>query len=257
MPGCASNRFPERMEPELRAAGLADARVQVLHAFEVTRAADIRAMVLIGSGDKVVPGMVMAAARLDLPSIMLYGGPTRAGTHNNRKVFLETVYDGVGEHLLGKLTREDLEGLEDNHFPFAGACDTATSGNTAGIHTARRCGATHRTDGHRSVLGAADAGHHPRNHLFRNCHSHRSGRNRSRLRGRRRVRVPSGAECAQLPVHDSACGNHDGVHRRGSVFPVRDEPPCAWRPGRTGWSLSTPNQIRRRGLLQPFASIST
>ena len=93
------------------------------------------AMVLIGSGDKVVPGMVMAAARLDLPSIMLYGGPTRAGTYNNRKVFLETVYDGVGEHLLGKLTREDLKGLEDNHFPFAGACDTATSGNTAGIHT--------------------------------------------------------------------------------------------------------------------------
>ena len=93
------------------------------------------AMVLVGSGDKVVPGMVMAAARLDLPSIMLYGGPTRAGTYNNRKVFLETVYDGVGEHLLGKLTREDLKGLEDNHFPFAGACDTATSGNTAGIYT--------------------------------------------------------------------------------------------------------------------------
>ena len=93
------------------------------------------AMVLIGSGDKVVPGMVMAAARLDLPAIMIYGGPTRAGIYKNRKVFLETVYDGVGEHLLGKLSREDLKGLEDNHFPFAGACDTATSGNTAGIYT--------------------------------------------------------------------------------------------------------------------------
>lgn len=93
------------------------------------------AMVLIGSGDKVVPGMVMAAARLDLPSILLYGGPTRAGVYRNRKVFLETVYDGIGEHLLGKLSEEDLKGLEDNHFPFAGACDTATSGNTAGIYT--------------------------------------------------------------------------------------------------------------------------
>ena len=93
------------------------------------------AMVLIGSGDKVMPGMAMAAARLDLPAIMLYGGPTRAGIYRNRKVFLETVYDGVGEHLLGKLSREDLKGLEDNHFPFAGACDTATSGNTAGIYT--------------------------------------------------------------------------------------------------------------------------
>ena len=93
------------------------------------------AMVLIGSGDKVVPGMAMAAARLDVPAILIYGGPTRAGIYKNRKVFLETVYDGVGEHLRGKLSETDLKGLEDRHFPFAGACDTATSGNTAGIYT--------------------------------------------------------------------------------------------------------------------------
>ena len=93
------------------------------------------AMVLIGSGDKVVPGMVMAAARLDLPAIMLYGGPTKAGIYRGRKVFLETVSDGVGEHLRGKLGANDLKGLEDNHFPFAGACDSATSGNTAGMYT--------------------------------------------------------------------------------------------------------------------------
>ena len=93
------------------------------------------AMVLIGSGDKVMPGMVMAAARLDVPAIMIYGGPTKAGIYKGRKVFLETVYDGVGEYLLGKIRAEELKGLEDNHFPFAGACDTATSGNTAGIYT--------------------------------------------------------------------------------------------------------------------------
>ena len=93
------------------------------------------AMVLIGSGDKVVPGMVMAAARIDVPAILLYGGPTKAGVWRNRKVFLETVYDGVGEHLLGDLSKEDLLGLEDSHFPFSGASDTATSGNTAGLYT--------------------------------------------------------------------------------------------------------------------------
>lgn len=93
------------------------------------------AMVLIGSGDKVMPGMVMASARLDIPAIVLYGGPTRAGVYKQRKVFLETVYDGVGEHLLGKISEEELKGLEDNHFPYSGACDTATSGNTAGIYT--------------------------------------------------------------------------------------------------------------------------
>lgn len=93
------------------------------------------AMVLIGSGDKVMPGMVMAASRLDLPAIMIYGGPTPVGYYKGRKVFLETVYDAVGEHIRGKVSRDDLKGLEDNHFPWSGACDTATSGNTAGIYT--------------------------------------------------------------------------------------------------------------------------
>jgi len=93
------------------------------------------AMVLIASGDKVIPGMVMAASRLDIPAILLYGGPTPAGVYEGKKVFLETVYDAVGQHLIGDCSAEHLRGLEDNHFPFSGACDTATSGNTAGIYT--------------------------------------------------------------------------------------------------------------------------
>lgn len=93
------------------------------------------AIVAIGSGDKVMPGMVMALARLNLPALMIYGGPTPVGLYKGRKVFLETVYDGVGEHIRGELSATDLKGLEDNHFPFSGACDTATSGNTAGIYT--------------------------------------------------------------------------------------------------------------------------
>ena len=93
------------------------------------------ALVMIGSGDKVMPGMVMAAARLDLPAIMLYGGPMPVGIYKGNRVFLDTVYDAVGEHIRGELSAEELKGLEDNHFPFSGACDTATSGNTAGIYT--------------------------------------------------------------------------------------------------------------------------
>lgn len=92
------------------------------------------AMVLIGSGDKVVPGMIMAAARINVPSIFLYGGPSRAGVVDGKKVFLETVYDGVGEHIRGMISESELKELEDNHFPFSGACDTATSGNTAGLY---------------------------------------------------------------------------------------------------------------------------
>jgi dihydroxy-acid dehydratase len=92
------------------------------------------AMVLIGCGDKVVPGMIMAAARIDVPSMFLYGGPTKAGVVDGKKVFLETVYDAVGEYLREKITEFDLKKLEDNHFPFSGACDTATSGNSAGMY---------------------------------------------------------------------------------------------------------------------------
>lgn len=92
------------------------------------------AVVLIGSGDKVVPGMVMAAARLDVPALLLYGGPTPHGEHNGRKLFLETVYDGVAEVVRGALDEAELAAYEDRLFPGPGACDTATSGNTAGMY---------------------------------------------------------------------------------------------------------------------------
>ncbi len=92
------------------------------------------AMVMLPSGDKVVPGMVMAAARLDVPAIMLYGGPTPHGVYKGKKLFLETVYDGLGAVQRGNLTEEELQAYEDRLFPSAGACDTATSGNTAGIY---------------------------------------------------------------------------------------------------------------------------
>lgn len=92
-------------------------------------------LVLLPSGDKVVPGMVMGAARVNLPALLLYGGPSRAGMYNGRKVFLETVYDGVGEYLRGAISREELRGLEDAHIPTPGGSDTASSGNSAGIYT--------------------------------------------------------------------------------------------------------------------------
>ena len=95
----------------------------------------VDALVLLASGDKPTPGMVMAAARLDLPAILLYGGPTRHGLYDGKKLFLETVYDGVGEVVRGELSEDTLRHWEDALFPGPGACDTATSGNTAGIYT--------------------------------------------------------------------------------------------------------------------------
>jgi dihydroxy-acid dehydratase len=92
-------------------------------------------LVLLTGGDKPTPGMVMAAARLDLPSILLYAGPTVHGLHRGKKLFLETVYDGVGEVTRGELDPATLAAWEDQLFPGPGAGDTLTSGNTAGIYT--------------------------------------------------------------------------------------------------------------------------
>ena len=91
-------------------------------------------LVLLTGGDKPTPGMVMAAARLDLPSILLYAGPTVHGMHRGKKLFLETVYDGVGEVVRGELDEATLRAWEDNLFPGPGAGATLTSGNTAGIY---------------------------------------------------------------------------------------------------------------------------
>jgi len=91
-------------------------------------------LVLLTGGDKPTPGMVMAAARLDLPSILLYAGPTEPGMHLGRKLFLETVYDGVGQVVRGDIDEATLRHWEDRLFPGPGAGATLTSGNTAGIY---------------------------------------------------------------------------------------------------------------------------
>ncbi|MBP8532291.1 dihydroxy-acid dehydratase [Streptomyces sp. MK37H] len=95
----------------------------------------VDALVLLTGGDKPTPGMVMAAARLNLPSILLYCGPTKYGEYRGKHLFLETVYDGVGEAVRGAISAETLKNWEDELFPGPGAGDTLTSGNTAGIYT--------------------------------------------------------------------------------------------------------------------------
>ncbi|WAM19180.1 dihydroxy-acid dehydratase [Rhodococcus sp. JS3073] len=95
----------------------------------------VDALVLLTGGDKPTPGMVMAAARLNIPTILLYCGPTKYGEYRGKKLFLETVYDGVGEAIRGAITEETLKHWEDELFPGPGAGDTLTSGNTAGIYT--------------------------------------------------------------------------------------------------------------------------
>lgn len=80
------------------------------------------ALVLIPNCDKVVPGMLMAMARLDLPSILISGGPMIAGKYNGKTVDLISVFEAVGQVQAGKMSLEELAKLESTACPGCGSC---------------------------------------------------------------------------------------------------------------------------------------
>ncbi|QGG46408.1 dihydroxy-acid dehydratase [Heliorestis convoluta] len=96
----------------------------------MTMAHGFDALVFIPSCDKVVPGMLMAAARLNIPSIFISGGPMLAGRFQGRKVSLTTVFEGVGAHKAGKMTDEELQELEDKACPTCGSCSGMFTANS-------------------------------------------------------------------------------------------------------------------------------
>jgi len=87
-------------------------------------------LILIASCDKIVPGMLMAAARLDIPCIMLSGGPMLAGKFKGQAVSLSKVFEAVGMVKSGKMTLEELEELEMVACPGCGSCSGAFTANT-------------------------------------------------------------------------------------------------------------------------------
>src|SRR5665647_2481384 len=80
------------------------------------------ALVFIPNCDKVVPGMLMAAARLNIPSIFVSGGPMLAGTVGERKLSLTQVFEGVGTVAGAKMDMEELICLENKACPTCGSC---------------------------------------------------------------------------------------------------------------------------------------
>ncbi len=92
------------------------------------------ALVFISSCDKIVPGMLMAAARLNLPAIFISGGPMLAGHFgsNGRKVDLISVFEGVGEVISGKMSEDELTQLEEVACPGCGSCAGMFTANTMG-----------------------------------------------------------------------------------------------------------------------------
>ncbi|WP_041314961.1 dihydroxy-acid dehydratase [Heliomicrobium modesticaldum] len=96
----------------------------------MTMAHGFDALVFIPNCDKVVPGMLMAAARLNIPSIFVSGGPMLAGRFQGKKVNLNTVFEGVGQYNTGKMTMEELEELEKNACPTCGSCSGMFTANS-------------------------------------------------------------------------------------------------------------------------------
>ncbi|MCP3899599.1 MAG: dihydroxy-acid dehydratase, partial [Desulfobacteraceae bacterium] len=83
------------------------------------------AIVMVPNCDKIVPGMLMAAARLNIPTIFISGGPMLAGNHpddHNKKIDLVSVFEAVGAAKTGSISEEKLKAIEDVACPTCGSC---------------------------------------------------------------------------------------------------------------------------------------
>ncbi len=87
-------------------------------------------MVLVTNCDKITPGMLMAAARLDIPSIVVTGGPMRSGLYRGSKVGVASVFEAVGRVKRGELKEEELAELEKAACPGPGSCNGMFTANT-------------------------------------------------------------------------------------------------------------------------------
>ena len=96
----------------------------------VAMATPFDAIVFIPNCDKVVPGMLMAAARLDVPSIFISGGAMLAGVYKGKKVGLSNVFEAVGQFEAGLITRKELNSVEDLACPTCGSCAGMYTANT-------------------------------------------------------------------------------------------------------------------------------
>ena len=89
------------------------------------------AIVLLASCDKIVPGMLMAAARLDIPAIMVHGGPMGGGVEfDGRKTDLTSIDEALGMFRAGKISQQDFSALEDLACPSCGSCAFLGTANT-------------------------------------------------------------------------------------------------------------------------------
>ncbi|MBP1929849.1 dihydroxy-acid dehydratase [Methanolinea mesophila] len=92
-------------------------------------------MVCVGTCDKIVPGMLMAAARMDIPSIVVTGGPMLPGFRQGKDLSLIDVFEGVGKVAAGSMTEAELCDLETCAMPGCGSCQGLYTANTMACMT--------------------------------------------------------------------------------------------------------------------------
>jgi len=80
------------------------------------------ALVLIPNCDKIVPGMLMAAARINIPTVIISGGPMMAGRYRGKDISVQQLFQGKGAIMAGKMTEEDLAEMEERACPGCGSC---------------------------------------------------------------------------------------------------------------------------------------
>ena len=103
---------------------IADSIELVMHAHRYD------ALVTCAGCDKTIPGSLMAIARLNLPAVFTYGGPALAGRFQGRDVTIQDMFEAVGAFEAGRMSAEDLAGIERCAFPGAGTCAGLFTANT-------------------------------------------------------------------------------------------------------------------------------
>lgn len=88
------------------------------------------AVVFIPNCDKIVPGMLMAACRMNLPSIFVSGGPMLPGKHNGTRFGLSEMFEAVGSYAAGKIDKDELTALEKSACPSCGSCSGMYTANS-------------------------------------------------------------------------------------------------------------------------------
>lgn len=87
-------------------------------------------VIAIASCDKTIPGTIMALIRLNVPSLMLYGGTIMAGSLNGKPLDLVSVYEAIGAYAAGHMSYEEFKAIEDSACPGPGACGGQYTANT-------------------------------------------------------------------------------------------------------------------------------